>query len=457
MDTEQTKPSSNKKNKITVSPARRAAFDILRRVEAEGSYASALVASLNNLSREDRGLAQEITLGVLRQQKSLDYFIEKYTQRQIKKMDLPVILALRLGLYQIRFLSRIPQSAAVNESVNLVKLARKTSATGMVNAALRNAARNLQEKAGAEIKDKFERFAVELSHPRWLLERWAASFGEDQMQKLATANNQTPETAFRINSLLAETDETLAKLAAAGIETRASKIAAGAYVITGGHASALTSFVDQGLIYIQDEASQLVALLLDAKPAQRILDMCAAPGSKTSHIAALTENSAPIIACDIHTHRLETLLLNCYRLGVKSVETVVLEATQELPFATGEKFDRVLIDAPCTGTGTLRRNPEIKWRLALADIKRLAKIQCKLLERGARLLGENGRLVYSTCSVESEENEQVVQRFLAANPEFRLVKANVADDFLTAEGFVRTFPHRQGTDGFFAAVMEKID
>ncbi len=456
MKTELSKSSQNGKNKAAVSPARRAAFDILRRVEADGSYASALLASLVNLSREDRALAQELTLGVLRHQKTLDYFIERYSQRKIKKLDLPVVIALRLGLYQIRFLSRIPQSAAVNESVNLVKVARKMSATGMVNAALRNAARNLNEKAGEAIKDKFERLAVELSHPRWMLERWTANFGEDEMQHLALANNQTPETSFRVNTLRANSEEILAKLEVEGVKTRASKIADGAFVIESGHASALTPFVEEGLIYIQDEASQLVSLLLDVKPDQRILDMCAAPGSKTSHIAALTQNQAKIIACDIHAHRLETLVINCYRLGVTSVEAVALDATHELPFAEGANFDRVLIDAPCTGTGTLRRNPEIKWRLAPDDIKRLAEIQITLLERGARMLGAGGRLIYSTCSVEREENEEVVQRFLESKAQFQLVKTDAPMDCLTPEGFVRTFPHKHGTDGFFAAVIEKV-
>jgi 16S rRNA (cytosine967-C5)-methyltransferase len=441
--------------KISISPARRAAFDILLRVETEGSYASVLLAGLTNLSREDRALAQELTLGVLRQQKTLDYFIERYTQRKIKKLDLPVILALRLGLYQIRFLTRIPQSAAVNESVNLVKKARKMSATGMVNAALRNAVRHLEEKPGEAIKDKMERLSVESSHMPWMLAHWAASFGEDEMQRLALANNQTPETAFRINTLRAGSEETLSRLEAEGVKMRPSKITSGAYVIESGQASALNTFAEEGLIYIQDEASQLVSLLLDVKLHQRILDMCAAPGSKTSHIAALTQNRAQIIACDIHAHRLETLIANCQRLGVTSVETVQLAAVEDLPFASGEKFDRILIDAPCTGTGTLRRNPEIKWRLAPDDIKRLAEIQYTLLERGAQLLTDGGRLIYSTCSLEREENEEVVQKFLEANTKFHLLQSEAPDDCLTAEGFVRTFPHRQGTDGFFAAVIEK--
>jgi 16S rRNA (cytosine967-C5)-methyltransferase len=455
MKPEHQRPSVTPGKPPAISPARRAAFDILRRVESEGSYASALLAALDHLSREDRALAQELTLGVLRQQKTLDYFIEQYSQRKIKKLDLPVILALRLGLYQIRFLSRIPQSAAVNESVNLVKRARKTSAAALVNGALRNATRHLGENPVEAISDQSERLAVELSHMPWMLERWAASFGEAEMRRLALANNQTPEASFRINTLRADREEVLAGLTQAGVKLRTSGIAEGAYISEGGQAGSLTPLVEQGLIYLQDESSQLVSLLLDVKAGQRILDLCAAPGSKTTHLAALSENRAQIIACDIHAHRLETLVATCQRLGVTSVEPLQLPASGELPFAEAETFDRVLIDAPCSGTGTLRRNPEIKWRLTPDDIRRLAELQFNLLARGAAVLKPGGRLIYSTCSLEREENEEVIEKFLAANREFEVVRASAPADCLTAEGLVRTFPHRQGSDGFFAAVLEK--
>ncbi|MBI3653379.1 MAG: 16S rRNA (cytosine(967)-C(5))-methyltransferase RsmB [Acidobacteria bacterium] len=446
---------ANQKNKSGISPARRVAFDILRRVEAEGAYAAVLLAQPTNLSREDRALAHEITLGVLRHQLTLDFLIEKYTRRRMQKLDLAVVLALRMALYQMRFLSRIPPSAAVNEAVNLVKLARKTSAAGMVNAALRNAARNLDEEIGNAIEDPDERLAVRLSHPRWLLESWAINFGKAETEAIAVANNQTPESAFRINTLKADSGETLAKIDAAGVQTRPSKIAAEALVIASGHPAALVPLIEDGLLYPQDEASQLVAQLLDARPSQRILDLCAAPGSKTSQLAALTENLAPIVASDLHPHRLSALMNTCRRLGAINVAAVAVDATKDLPFADNAKFDRILIDAPCTGTGTLRRNPEIKWRLAPDDKHRLAEIQYTLLAGAARLLATNGRLVYSTCSLEPEENEAVVQRFLEANPQFHLVQPDAPTACLTAAGFLRTFPHRHGTDGFFAAVMER--
>jgi 16S rRNA (cytosine967-C5)-methyltransferase len=448
-----------KQVKPSVSPARRAAFDILRRVEAEGAYASTLVSALpqSGLSREDRALAQEIALGVLRWQGSLDYFIERYSRRPVNRLDLSVLISLRMGLYQLRHLSRIPQSAAVNESVNLVKFARATSAKGMVNAVLRNAARHLEEAAGASIDDAARRTSAEVSHPLWMLERWAALVGDAEARSLALANNEPPLAAFRVNTLRTEADEALARLSAEGLHARPSEYTPGAFVIEGGPASAITRAVERGLIYLQDEASQLVSLLLEPKVGERVVDLCAAPGSKSSHIAALTEGEAWIVACDIHPHRLATLTAACRRLGIGSIDAVALDATGEMPFVErAEKFDRVLIDAPCSGTGTLRRNPEIKWRLAPDDIRRLADLQFSLLERGATLLASGGRLIYSTCSIEPEENEGVIRRFIESGAPFRSLRLKAHTGLVTADGFVRTFPHKHRMDGFFAAALEKI-
>ena len=449
-----------KQGKPSVSPARRAAFDILRRVEQDGAYAAVLIARLpeSNLSREDRSLAQEITLGVLRHQKSLDYFIERYSRRPASRLDLPVLIALRMGLYQLRHLTRIPQRAAVNESVNLVRLARAASAAGMVNAVLRNAARHLDESPGEDINDPLERLSVAVSHPRWLLERWMNSFGDEQALGLATANNERPPTAFRINTLRATADDTLALLRDEGLTVRPSEFARGAFVIESGPAATIAQAAERGLVYIQDEASQMVSLLLDPQGGERILDLCAAPGSKSSHIAALAEGKAWVVASDLHPQRLMALGATCRRLGIGSIDEVALDATGPLPFLESAiKFDRVLIDAPCSGTGTLRRNPEIKWRLRPDDIPRLADVQSRLLERANDMIARGGRLVYSTCSIEREENEGVINRFIENGAPYRLLPPNARGDLITAEGFVRTFPHLHGSDGFFAAVLEKIE
>jgi 16S rRNA (cytosine967-C5)-methyltransferase len=453
--TKHTRSEQKQYRQPSVSPSRRLAFDILERVATEEAYASTLLAAPSTLTQVDHALAQELVLGILRWQQRLDFYIEQLSGRSIKKIDLPVLLALRLGLYQLHYLSRIPPSAAVNESVNLVKLARKTSAAAFTNAILRRATKNFPEDAIVTIAEPLTRLAVELSHPRWLIEKWLEEFGETTTKELAQANNQTPPVAFRINTLKADVAETLKAIDAAGVSYRHSELAADAYVVTGGHAAALGRFAEAGLIYLQDEASQLVALLLAATPASHILDLCAAPGSKTTHLAALTKNQAPILACDLHPHRLAVLQANCQRLGVTSVKTLALDAAGDVAPLAGMTFDRILIDAPCTGTGTLRRHPEIKWRLRETDPERLAGIQSKLLENGAKLLSAGGRLVYSTCSLERQENEEVIARFLERHREFQIASPAAPASCITADGFVRTFPHLHHSDGFFAAVFEQ--
>ncbi|HET9531978.1 MAG TPA: 16S rRNA (cytosine(967)-C(5))-methyltransferase RsmB [Blastocatellia bacterium] len=451
-------PKDAGSGKNSVSPARRAAFDILRRVDSEGAYASPLIAALaeSTLSREDRALAQEIVLGSLRWQRSLDYFIERYSRRPLRRIDLPVLIALRIGLYQLRHLTRIPQSAAVNESVNLVKKARHHSASGLVNAVLRQAARHRDEKPGQSIEDPLEKRSVELSHPRWMIERWTAWLGPEEANALALANNQTPPLAFRANTLRASENEALAWLESRGVLARASQFVRGAFTLERGPAAVCIDAAAQGLIYIQDEASQLVSLLADVKSGHRILDLCAAPGSKSSHMAALTSNSSWIVACDIHPHRLAALVASCRRLGAHAVDAVALDADRELPMnERAMNFDRVLVDAPCSGTGTLRRNPEIKWRLAAEDPKRLAALQLGLISRAALAVAKGGRLIYSTCSIEMEENEEVIFAFLSGGATFRLIEPDAHPRLITGEGFVRTFPHRHAMDGFFAAVLEK--
>jgi 16S rRNA (cytosine967-C5)-methyltransferase len=394
---------------------------------------------------------------VLRWQGALDYFIERYSGRPIKKLDAAVLVALRMGLYQLRFLSRIPPSAAVNESVNLVKRARAASAAPMVNAVLRRAARQTDEPPGASLDDPLERFAVSTSHPRWLIERWIAAFGEAETRQLALANNQPPPVAFRVNTRRAPMDEVIARLESEGLRLRPSRVAPDAFVVEDGPAARLAQAAKCGAIYIQDEASQLVSWLLGPASGERILDLCAAPGSKSSHIAALAGGKAWVMACDIHPHRLATLVATCKRLGIESVAPVALDAARELPLLeSAPLFDRVLIDAPCSGTGTLRRNPEIKWRLTADSIARLADVQLSLLRRATATLKRGGRLVYSTCSIEREENEAVIHRFLENAAPFRVVAPSAPAELVTGEGFVRTFPHRGGADGFFAAVLERM-
>jgi 16S rRNA (cytosine967-C5)-methyltransferase len=444
--------------KIIVSPARRMAMELLYRVEAEGAFASVLIASIPepSLERRDRALVQELVLGVLRWRKTLDYFIERYTGRPPSQLDLQVLIALRLGLYQLRYLSRVPASAAVDESVKLVRLARLSSASGLVNAVLRRAARSIADLPGSEIADPIEKLAVQTAHPAWMLERWMKALGPSETHSLALANNRAPNVAFRVNTLRAQPEEALAALERAGVQFHTSAMTPGAYIADQGSALASTAPAREGLIYVQDEASQLVSLLLDPKPGERVLDLCAAPGSKTSHIAALAGRDSTIVACDLHPHRLRTLVSSCIKLNAGSVDAVALDATCDLPFTcAASPFDRVLVDAPCSGTGTLRENPEIKWRLSAPDIARMAEVQLKLLETGVRAVGPGGRLVYSTCSIELEENERIIRKLLEQGAPFDIMKPDAGAGLVTTDGFIRTYPHQHGSDGFFAAVLKR--
>jgi 16S rRNA (cytosine967-C5)-methyltransferase len=438
-----------------VSPARLAAFNILRRVEEEGAYASLLLAASETaeMRADDRALCYELVLGTLRRQLWLDRLMEHYAGRDSASLDAPVRRALRLGLYQLRFLSRIPASAIVNESVNLAHVSRLRSAAAFINAVLRRATREPDYDPAADVADPLERLSVETSHPAWLIERWVNAFGRDEAEAFARANNEAPPHALRIVARRASEEEVLSELRAAGGVAEPSQVAPAAWRVQGA-AAVLQRLALEGKIYLQDEASQLVAHVLDARAGERVLDVCAAPGSKTTHIAARTPELSIIVAGDLHEHRARTILKTGTRQGVEHLSVVVHDAENALPYAESS-FDRVLVDAPCTGTGTLRRNPEIRWRISGQDILDLSRRQRGILAGAARMVRPLGRLVYSTCSVEPEENEEVVAHFLDENNTFKQVAFNNPPEILGEDGAARTWPHKSGADGFFIAAFER--
>lgn len=443
-----------------MNTAREIAFHILSRVQQTHSYAANLLASYrwDGVSLRERRLTYELVLGVLRWQRQLDYFIEKYAKRPVESLDLPVVIALRLGLYQLRFLERVPDYAAVDTAVELVRSSGAPRAAGLVNAVLRRATRSRRDRPGADLDDEFERLSVEYSHPRWLVEKWIADFGRPEALSLMRANNATPVPVLRINRLRAPEQETLAALAREGIEVEPSDFVPGAYRVKAGTLSLTSPLVVGGFVYFQDEGSQLVAHLVSPQPGMRVLDVCAAPGSKTTHLAALMNNRGVIVAGDLHLGRLRALCRLTERLGVEMAAALVLDGTRPLPFVPRARFDRVLVDAPCSGTGTLRRNPEIKWWLERAHLAGLSQKQRALLGEASRWVVDRGMLIYSTCSLEREENEEVVEQFLRDHADFGLVRPEMDKDLTEAgRGWIRLFPHRHGTDGFFVAVMKKCE
>jgi 16S rRNA (cytosine967-C5)-methyltransferase len=440
---------------MTVSPARRAAFEILRRVELERAFASVLLATNEaGMSESDRALCHELVLGVLRRRLWLDKSIEHFASRRFEALDLAVRLALEIGLYQLRFLSRIPASAAVNESVNLVRAAGVKSAAAFVNAVLRRATRETVYDPASQIADPIEKVAVETSHPKWLIERWAAAVGFDQAESFARANNVPPPTSFRFTTralATQQTDEIFRQLAEAGAEIIVSTVTPNAWRVVGAQ-GAVRSLARAGLIYLQDEASQLVAHLLKAEDGHRVIDVAAAPGSKATHISMLAPH-ATIIAGDLYSHRASTMRGLAALQGAR-IHTLIHDASRGLPFRESS-FDRVLLDSPCSGTGTLRRNPEIRWNIKPQDFEDLSLQQSAILSQVAMMVRPGGRLIYSTCSVEIEENETVVDAFLASHRDFARAELEGPVELLTPAGDIRSWPHRQGVDGFFVAVLKR--
>ncbi len=441
---------------MTSSPARRAALQILKRVEEEEAFASSLLASWSERLREDdRALCHELVLGVLRRQLWLDRTLAHFADRRLETLDLEVKLALRLGLYQLRFLSRIPPSAAVNESVELVRGARLKSASGFVNAVLRRATREPDFHPAASSADPLERLAIRTSHPLWLLERWIESFGFDEVVALAGANNEAAPIAFRLTAKTINDEvgeRIIQELQRTGAQISPSKVTPNAWRMAG-ETKLLRKFAREGLVYLQDEGSQLVAHLLGAKNGERVLDVCAAPGSKTTLISAL-EPQAMIAAGDLHQHRLRTLRELSIIQGCGPIHLIAYDGTRDLPFADAS-FNRVLVDAPCSGTGTLRHNPEIRWRLTPGKIAELSWLQKTILANSAAKVRVGGLLIYSTCSVERDENEVVIEHFLKNNSAFKRARLDGNPDLLLESGAIRTWPHRHDVDSFFVAAVRR--
>ncbi|MBZ5516036.1 MAG: 16S rRNA (cytosine(967)-C(5))-methyltransferase RsmB [Acidobacteriia bacterium] len=445
---------------MPISPARQAAFRILLRVESGRAFAVDLLQGreVARLAEVDRRLATELVMGTLRWRGELDYQLESLSGKPSRYFDLEVLTILRLGIYQIRFLEKIPQSAVVNEAVELTKAAGKRSAAGLVNAVLRKCqpAKARPRKIGAGEGDRGLLQAARRSFPAWILERWEQAYGREAADSLALAGVAVPLTTLR--AVRGSREDAQQALAQEGVQAESGKYSGRALVVRSGNVLNSEAF-RRGDVVIQDEASQLVVDLVAPQAGQRVLDVCAAPGIKAHQLAhALGEGT--LVACDLSARRLQTMksLLSGRIPAAVEFHVVRLDASRALPFSG--QFERILVDVPCSGTGTLARNPEIKWRLKPADLPRLAELQRSILENVLRLLAPDGRLVYSTCSLEPEENEQVVESVLDENRDVRLMTAAELSrespalaGLFDSRGYFRTRPDLHGMDGFFAAVI----
>jgi len=454
---------------MPLSPARQLAYKVLLRLESASGFAVDLLQGpeVSALKDTDRRLATEIVMGVMRWRGELDFQIARLSGKGTRGLDPEVLTVLRMGAYQISFLARTPKRAVVDDAVELTKGARKRSAAGFVNAVLRKFEPSPDRVANRDFDQlsQGDWDSVQRAFPAWLIERWEAwtatttDSGKVEALRLAYAFLHNPHTTLRGVDPAADVASLQRELATQGVVTAPCEYAeAHGLVVESGHIQH-TRLYREGRVVIQDEASQLVAELVHPAPGMRVLDLCAAPGIKSGQLAQAL-GSGTLVACDYSAARLETmakLLPKWIPPGVR-VAVVRLDAAAPLPFAM--KFDRILLDAPCSGTGTLGRNPEIKWRLRPGDISRLAGIQAAMLRNAAPWLAPDGRLVYATCSLEPEENAGVIESVLDEMRDFRvLTSQELASEhprlvpLFDARGYFSTRPDQHSMDGFNAAVL----
>lgn len=441
---------------------RQLATTILDRVDTEQSFAEPLLdtfLSQNILSgSQDKRLLTELVYGTLRMRNRLDWHIESTYTGDINRMEGGIKNILRVGLYQIIFTDRIPVHAAVDESV---KLARQhfPGREGLVNAILRNAIRHMNGVQYPDReKDQASFISVFHSHPRWLVERWIGQYGTEETVELCKHNNERPPLTLRINRLKTTRSDAVTALAHEGITARPTAYSPDGIIISSpGMPVKDMSLYRKGNLLIQDEASQIISLLLDPRPGDVVLDACAGMGIKTTHIAGIMNNRGNIIALDILKTKTEGLKTLSERLGTTIIEPVTGDATKDMGPSYRERFDRIIVDAPCSALGTLRRNPEIKWNRKTGDMRTFPPLQKAMLDRCAAYLKRGGIMAYSTCTIDRDENEEMVHAFLREHTDFSCLYPSLSEAWgmIDENGFFRTFPHRHGTDGFFGALLIK--
>jgi 16S rRNA (cytosine967-C5)-methyltransferase len=440
-------------------------LDLLNRVEETDRHPDDLLSDsfkrYRHLTSLDRAFLTELTYGVLRWKGRLDWIIQHFANIPLEKIESAILNTLRLGLYQIFFLTKTPASAAVNESVELAKKVRGKGGGGFVNAILRSAIREKETIPYPDMRqDPTLHVAVTQSHPLWLVQRWIEELGVEETVKICAANNRIPALTLRTNTLKIRREDLIEKLTEKELISAPTPFSDDGILLKNGPPTSELPFLKEGLFVIQDEASQLITHVLDPKPGEKVLDACAAPGGKTTHIAQKMENLGEIYAFDLRQEKLKQIEEGCKRQGIKIVRTTIGDAVDNLAVPGEIKFDRVLADVPCSGFGTLRRNPDLKWRREKEDLKRLSQLQLSILNNLSGYVSGGGVLVYSTCTVFHEENEDVVETFLSEHRTFKLDSLlEVLPEkchFFIKRGYFKTFPPEDELDGFFAARLRKI-
>ncbi len=445
--------------------ARELALQVLLDVEERGAYVNlALGAALDKADpcRLDRAFITELVYGTLRRLNTLDWALGLYLRRPLSRLDPKVRNILRLGAYQVLFMERVPDAAAVNESAKLARRHGHEGIVKFVNGVLRNLVRGRERLPYPDPgQDPVGYIALRHSHPAWLVRRWMDQFGFTTAAALCEANNRPAPNTVRVNTLKADTETVMAMLAGEGIAVQRGKYARDCLLLGGGVVTGRLVPFREGLLQVQDESSILVGQAVHPGPGSRVIDVASAPGGKATHLAQLMQNRGEILALDVHRHKIKLIEDNCRRLGVTIVRTLLADA-RHLPEEYAVWADYVLVDAPCSGLGVLRRRPDAKWRKKEGQIRELALLQSQILSAAAAALKPGGILVYSTCTITREENLGQVEAFLRAHPDFTLESlAGLLPDSLDwdstlRQGFLQIMPHlHDGLDGFFIARLRK--
>lgn len=435
---------------------RDAALSILLAIDKNQAYSNLLLHETikrHKIEAKDRALLTEITYGTLQHKMTLDFYLEPFLR---SKIDHWVRWLLRLSLYQMHYLTRIPPHAAVNEAVEIAKRRGHKGIASTVNGVLRSILRE-GVRDTATISDPVERLAIATSHPEWLVTRWVEAYGMERTAAMLEENNVPPMQTVRVNTTKTTVEAAVQSLVAEGLQVEKSELIAECLHIANGQAARTTAF-KEGLITIQDESSMLPATVMNPQADWRVLDMCAAPGGKTTHLAEKMQDAGQIIALDLHPHKLDLIDENTARLDLQSISTVPLDGRKVGAYFEANSFDAILVDAPCSGLGVMRRKPDIKYTKREEDLSNLQTIQLALLNAAVAILKPGGQLIYSTCTVDKIENEGTVQAFLAANT--NIVSEPLANlpqqlQQKQQDGMLQVFPQDFGSDGFFVAAFRK--
>ncbi|WP_410983882.1 16S rRNA (cytosine(967)-C(5))-methyltransferase RsmB [Bacillus cereus] len=437
---------------------RELALDGLMQVEKSGAYSNLLLNNLiekSQIDRKDVGLLTEIVYGTIQRRDTLDYYLQPFLR---KKVEAWVKVLLRLSLYQMIYLDRVPERAVIHEAVEIAKRRGHKGIAGMVNGVLRSIQREGVPSLD-EIQNPVKRLAVATSHPEWLVQEWTTAYDLETAEKMCEVNMLPPVPTARVNVDKVMVEEAIDLLKQEGVEAQSGDLSDDAIQIEKGNVAHTEAF-QKGFLSIQDESSMLVARALEPAEGDKVLDSCAAPGGKTTHIAERLKGTGQVMSLDLHPHKVRLIQQQAKRLGLENVETKALDARKVQEHFASESFDKILVDAPCSGFGVIRRKPDIKLGKEKGDSERLSTIQLSILEKVAPLLKAGGRLVYSTCTIEKIENEQVIEQFLQEHPEFEwdtTMKERMPEKLrpYINKGQVQILPHYFATDGFYIACLRK--